>query len=103
MTWCNRCGYDYGLTAHACGGSGNFPTPSLSVTSMDFTNFQARGGNGSEPQFSLNQAQVEQLIEAIVVRVKGLEFLSMPTGISYGAKAFVGVTEVLEAIRSTKI
>ena len=27
MTWCNRCGYDYGLTSHTCGGTGNTSRP----------------------------------------------------------------------------
>ena len=108
MTWCNRCGYDYGLTSHACGGSGSFPTPSLSVTSIDFTNFHASGGNGSEPQFSLNQAQVEQLIEAIAVKVEGLDKYDEDFENGYPAYKspdgyWVPYHEVLEAIRSTKI
>ena len=109
MTWCNRCGYDYGLTSHACGGSGSFPTPSLSVTSIDFTNFQARGGNGAEPTYT--QADLEPLIESIAVRVEGLSgFRQKPWGYERAANErgdevgdFLSRDEVLEAIRSTKL
>ena len=103
MTWCRRCGYDYGFTSHACGGSGNFPIPSPSVISIDFTNFQARGGNGAEPTFT--KAEVEQLIEAIAVGVEGLDKrivnVSLPAEYTDN-REFISLSEVLEAIRSAK-
>lgn len=34
MTWCTRCGYDYGSISHGCGGSGYFPQPTTSISNI---------------------------------------------------------------------
>jgi len=35
MTWCNTCGYDYGVTSHSCGGGGNIPQPSTRLAGVE--------------------------------------------------------------------